>query len=150
MKSNWFNWCLASAMLLVLSGHVLARRVNHDVVPTNIGKLPFSAAVKVSDVGNQKQFEITIKGVPENLPLRFSSPGGWLAIPNDGNPGANPAVTKAEKDGTITFTFQLSAKQVDRARFSFVADAEDWNRPFPRNGDSYQFLLKEFQGDPKK
>ena len=149
MKSKCYIWFLAGVMLLVLSGQVLARRVNHDVTPANIGKLPFSAAVKVKEVGKLKEFEVTIKDVKGNL-FRPSSPGGWLQIPNDGKPGATVAVTKVQKDGTITFTFQLAAEQVERARFGFVEDAEDWNRPFPANGDYYQLILKEFQDNSKK
>jgi hypothetical protein len=140
---------LASLILLVLSGPVLARRVNHDVAPTNIGKLPFSAAVKVKDAEQVKEFEITIKGVKGNL-FRPSSPGGWLEIPNDSQPAATPAVKKVEKDETIIFTFQLTADQAQRARFAFVEDAEDWKRPFPARGDYYQFILKEFTGGTNK
>jgi hypothetical protein len=149
MNSKCYRWFLASVMLLVLSGgQLLARRVNHDVTPASIGKLPFSATVKAKDVGKLKEFEITIKDVKGNL-FRPSSPGGWLEIPNQGKPGATPAVTKVEKDGSITFTFQLTAEQVERARFAFVVDAEDWNRPFPAKGDYYQFILDKFQGSRK-
>jgi len=149
MKSRCNTWVIASAILLVLSGQALARRVNHDVTPTNIGKLPFSARVKVKDVGTRKEFEITIKDVKGNL-FRASSPGGWLGIPNDDQSGSTPTVAKVEKDGTIIFTFQLTARQVERARFGFVEDAQDWNRPFPAKGDYYQFILKEFQGSSKQ
>ena len=55
-----------------------------------------------------------------------------------------------EKGGTITFTFQLTAQQVERAPFGFVEDAQDWNRPFPAEGDYYQFILMEFKGNSKK
>jgi hypothetical protein len=136
-------------MLVVLSGQVLARRVNHDATPANIGMLPFSATVQVTDVGKLKQFEITIKDVKRNL-FRSSSPGGWLEIPTDGKPAAAPAVTKVEKDGTISFTFQLTAEELEGARFGFVKDAEDWKRPFPATGDYYQFMLKEFKGNSRK
>jgi hypothetical protein len=149
MKSKYIKLLLAGLTLLVLSGQVFARRVNHNVTPTNIGKLPFSAAVKVKDVGKLKGFEITIKGVTGNL-FRPSSPGGCLEIPNDGKPAATPAVTRAEKDGGITFTFHLTAKQVERARFAFVEDAEDWKQPFPVKGDYYQFILKEYRRGTKK
>ena len=149
MRSTGYPWVLASAILLALSGQVLARRVNHDVSPANIGRLPFSAAVTIKDVGKLKEFAITIKDVKGTL-FRPSAPGGWLAIPNDGKPGATPTVSKVVKDATITFTFRLTAEQVERARFGFVADAEDWNRPFPANGDYYQFILKEFQSRPRQ
>ena len=149
MRSNYYNWLLAGMTLLVLSGQVLARRVNHDVTAANIGKLPFSATVKVKEVGKLTEFEITMSDVKGN-PFRSSSPGGWLNIPNDGKPGAIPPVTKVQKDGTVTFTLQLTTEQVERARFAFVEDAEDWNRPFPTKGDYYQFILKEFKGSSKK
>jgi hypothetical protein len=149
MKSQCIKLLLASVILLVLGGPVLARRVNHDVTPANVNKLPFSATVTAKDVGKLKEFEITVKGVQGNL-VHPSSPGGWLEIPNDGKSAATPAVTKVEKDGTITFTFQLTAEQVERARFGFVEDAEDWDRPFPANGDYYQFILKEFTAGTRK
>ena len=47
--------------------------------------------------------------------------------------------------GFISFTFQLTAEQVGRARFGLVEDAADWSRPFPAKGDYYQFVLKEFK-----
>ncbi len=149
MSSKSYLWLLATAMLLVLTGQVLARRVNHDVTPANIAKLPFSATVQVRDAGKLKVYEITIKGIKANL-VRPLSPGGWLELPSEDKPGAAPGVTKVEKDGTITFTFQLSPGQVERARFDFVEDLEDWNRPFPTKGDCYQFLLKEFKGKSRK
>lgn len=149
MKLKGIKSLLVSVILLVLSSQVLARRVNHDVTPANINKLPFSATVKVRDVGKLKEFEITIKGVRGNL-FRPSAPGGWLDVPNDDKPAGTPAVTKVEKDGTITFTFQLTAEQVERARFGFVEDAEDWKKPFPAKGDYYQFILKKFTGSTKK
>jgi hypothetical protein len=149
----------AGEILLVLSGHVLAcpprplqvvtRRVNHDVTPANIDKMPFSGTVKVKNVGKLKEFEISIKGVKGN-PFRPSSPGSWLDVPNDDKPAETPAVTKVEKDGTTTFTFQLTAEQVERARFSLVEDMEDWQQPFPVKGDYYQFMLKDFAGRAKK
>jgi len=149
MKSNHYKWVVANVILLLLSSQVLARRVNHDVNAANIDKLPFSATIKVKDVGKQKEFEITIKGVMGNL-FRPSAPAGWLAISSDGGRVATPAVTKVEKDGAIVFTFQLTAEQVERARFCMVEDEQDWNRPFPSKGDYYQFILKTFQGKFKK
>jgi hypothetical protein len=149
MKPRCIKLLLASAILLALCGQVLAKRVNHDVTPANIDKLPFSATVKVKDVEKLKEFTITIKGVADNL-FRPSSPGGWLDIPNEGKPAKTPAVTKVEKDGTITFTFQLTADQLERARFSLVEDKQDWERPFPTKGDYYQFMLKEFMSGAKK
>ena len=149
MKSKYIKLLLAGLTLLALSGQVLARRVNHNVAPANIDKLPFSAAVKVKDLGKLKGFEITIKGAVGNL-FRPSSPGGWLEIPTHGNPAATPAVTKAERDEAITYTFQLSAQQLELARFGFVEDAEDWMQPFPVRGDYYQFILKEYSGGTKK
>ena len=149
MKLTCIKVLVAGVILLVVSGQVLARRVNHDVTPANIDKLPFSATVKVKDVGKLKEFEITFKGVMGNL-FRPSSPGGWLEMPNDGKRTATPALTKLEKDGTIAFTFQLTAQQVERARFGFVEDAEDWKLPFPAKGDYYQFILMEYTGGAKK
>ena len=149
MKSKCIKLLLASVTLVVLSSQVLARRVNHDVTPANINKLPFSAVVKVKDVGKLKEVEITIKGAVGNL-FRPSSPGGWLEIPTHGNPAATPAVTKAERDEAITYTFQLSAQQLELARFGFVEDAEDWMQPFPVRGDYYQFILKEYTAGTKK
>jgi len=149
MKSKCIKLLLASVTLVVLSGQVLARRVNHDVTPANINKLPFSAVVNVKDVGKLKEVEITIKGAVGNL-FRPSSPGGWLEIPTHGNPAATPAVTKAERDEAITYTFQLSAQQLELARFGFVEDAEDWMQPFPVRGDYYQFILKEYTAGTKK
>ena len=76
MKLKCYNGFLAGVVLLGLSGQVLAKRVNHDVTPANIGKLPFSATVEVKDVGKLTKFEITIKDVKGNL-FRPSSPSGW-------------------------------------------------------------------------
>jgi len=135
--------------LLFTANLAFAKRVNHDVTPTNIDKLPFSASVKVKDVGKFKEFEITIKGAMGNL-FHPSSAGGAVVIAGDGKPDETMGATKTVKDGTIIFTFRLSLEQLERARFTFVEDEEDWKRPFPTNGNYYQFILKDFVGKTKK
>jgi hypothetical protein len=137
---------LSIAIVVMMSRQALAKRVNHDVTPETIKTLPFAAIVNVKGVGKLKEFEITIKGAKDSL-FRPSSPDGGLEIPNDGKAAKAPAVKKTEEDGSVTFTFQLGADQVERARFWFVEDAEDWKRPFPTKGDYYQFILKEFRGE---
>jgi hypothetical protein len=151
MQTSRFLFLTVAVALLVIGAPAFAKRVNHDVTPANISKLPFSATIKVKDVGKMKEFEITIKDIKGPLadPSRASAPGGWLDIVTDGKAIVPPAVTKVEKGGVFTFTFQLSPEQVEGARFAFVEDASDWERPFPTNGNYYQFMLKDFV-QPKK
>ncbi len=149
MRSKGVQPLFAGVILLGLGGQVLARRVNHDVTPANIGKLPFSAAVQLKGSGKLYEFALTFEGVRGN-PFRPSSPGAWLEVPTDGKPATTPAVTRVEKAGAVTYTFRLSAEQVERARFAFVEDAADWAKPFPAKGDYYQFILKEFAGGTRK
>jgi hypothetical protein len=110
--------------------------------------LPFSATVNVNDLGKLKEFAITIKGVKDSL-FRPSSPDGGLEIPNDGKP-AITAVTKAEEDGTATYTFQLSPEQIERARFWFVEDVADSPQtsglPLPLVGHSRRVYLRATSG----
>jgi hypothetical protein len=152
MKTKHLLLPFVAVAVLVSGSEAFAKRVNHDVTPANIDKLPFSAAVKVKDVGKKKELEITIKDIKGPLvnPTRASSPGGWLEIVTDGKAMVPPAVTKVEKGGVFTFTFQLSPEQLEGARFAFVEDAADWEKPFPSNGNYYQFMLKEFVGQAKK
>jgi hypothetical protein len=151
MAIRYSSLALVVAATLGLGAPAFAKRVNHDVTPANIEKLPFSATVKVKDLGKMKEFEITIKDIKGPLanPTNASSPGGWLVVVTDGKALVPPAVTKVENGGVFTFTFQLSPEQVEGARFAFVEDAADWERPFPINGNYYQFMLKEFV-KPKK
>ena len=151
MAIRYTSMVLVVAATLGLGAPAFAKRVNHDVTPANIDKLPFTATVKVKDVGKMKEFEITIKDIKGPLvnPTNASAPGGSLEIVINGKAMVPPAVTKVEKGGVFTFTFQLSPEQVEGARFAFVEDAADWQRPFPTNGNYYQFMLKEFS-KPKK
>ncbi|HEV3146008.1 MAG TPA: hypothetical protein VGZ47_19130 [Gemmataceae bacterium] len=152
MNTKFLRLALIAVVLLTIGRQALAKRVNNDVTPANIDKLPFTATVKVKDAGKLKEFEITIKDIKGKLvnPTHPPSPGGWLELVIDGKAVAAPAVTKVEKGGIITFTFRLTPDQIEGARFAFVEDAEDWSKPFPSNGNYYQFMLKEFVAKPKK
>ncbi|HLW63872.1 MAG TPA: hypothetical protein VKS79_01050 [Gemmataceae bacterium] len=148
MKTKRFLFPIIAAGFLVIDGSAFAKRVNHDVTPANIDKMPFTATVKVKDVGKMKEFEITIKDIKGTIvnPTKASAPGGWLEVVVDGKAVVPPAVKKTEKGGVFTFTFQLSPEQAQGARFAFVEDAADWEKPFPSNGNYYQFMLQEFMG----
>ena len=134
---------LACAILFLAAGEARARRVNHSVTPASIDKLPFKTFVKVKDVGKLKEFEITITGIVGNLTRPPSAPDGWVSASGNDQP---IAVKRTTADGIVTFTFQIAPEQLDKARFAFVEDEADWNRPFPTRGDLYQFELKEFAG----
>src|SRR5262245_11226356 len=143
MNTKHLAVVLAVAILFLAAGEVLARRVNHSVTPASIDKLPFKASVKVKDVGKLKEFEITITGIVGNLTRRPSAPGGWVSVIGHDKP---IAVKRTTAHGRATFTFQITPEQLEKARFAFVENEADWNRPFPTRGDLYQFELKEFAG----
>jgi hypothetical protein len=145
-----FRWLLAGAVLLIAAFPVFAKRVNHDVTPDNIDKLPFTATVMVKDMGKEKEFTITVKGITAGPNRSTPSPSGTLEITIDGKAIVPPAVTKTQKAGILTFTFRIPIEQIPGARFGFVEDGEDWKLPFPTNGNYYQFLLTEFAGPAKK
>src|SRR5262249_53277138 len=110
MNTKYLQLPLVAAILVAIGSQAFAKRVNHDVTPANIDKLPFTATVKVKDVGKMKEFEITIKGIKGDLvnPRHAPAPGGWLEVAKGDTPMVPPAVTKMEKGGIYTFTFQLS------------------------------------------
>jgi hypothetical protein len=139
MKTKHLAIVLALAILFLAAGESLAKRVSHSVTPASIDKLPFKASVKVKDVGKLKEFEITITGFVGNLTRPPSAPGGWVSV-------IGIAVQRTTADGRATFTFQIAPEQLEKARFEFVEDEADWNRPFPTRGDLYQFELKKFAG----
>ena len=149
---KYLRLLFVALIVLAFGSPAFAKRVNHDVTPANIDKLPFTAAIKIKDVGKIKEFEITIKGIKGDLvnPRHAPSPGGWLEVAQGNTAIVPPGVTKVEKGGIFTFTFQLKPEQIEGARFAFVEDAEDWNRPFPSNGNYYQFILREFVAKAKK
>lgn len=144
MSTKILAVAIAAAILFLSAGEALARRVNHDVTPANIDKLPFKASAKIKDVEKFKQVEITIAGIVGNVSREQpSAPGGWLrVIGNEKRISLKPTTV----DGMATFTFQIGSEQLEKARFEFVEDAADWSRPFPTRGDLYQFELKEFVG----
>ena len=133
---------ITAAIVFLAAGEALAKRVSHGVTPASLDKLPFKASVKVKDAEKLKEVEITITGIVNNLARQPSAPGGWLCVIGDKPIAVKPATAL----GTATFTFQIGSEQLEKARFEFVEDAADWNRPFPTRGDLYQFELKEFVG----
>jgi hypothetical protein len=148
MNRTKLAWLFGGTILLLIAMPALAKRVNHDVNPTNIDKLPFTATVKVKDVGQLREFEITVKGTWVN-PVRTSAASGGVTVAGTDST-AWPKVKRVEQNGVITFTFQISTEQLQHAWFKFVEDADDWNRPFPVHGEYYQFDLKEFARNAKK
>src|SRR5262245_1845550 len=141
MNTKHLAVVLAVATLFLAAGEALSKRVSHSVTPASIDKLPFKASVKVKGVGQLKEFEITIREIVDKLKQPPSGPGGRVSVMGSDKP---IAVKRTSAEGMATFTFQIAPEQLERARFEFVEDEADWNRPFPTRGDLYQFELKEF------
>jgi hypothetical protein len=143
MNTKHLASVLAVAILFLVAGEALARRVSHSVTPASIDKLPFKASVTVKDLGKLKEFKITITGIVGNLTGPPSAPAGWVSVIGNDKP---IAVKRTTGDGIATFTFQIASEQLEKANFEFVEDEADWNRPFPTRGDLYRFELKQFVG----
>src|SRR5437660_1473035 len=136
---------LAVTALLLIGGVAFARHVTHPVTPANIGKQPYAFAVKVKDVGEMKEFEITLKPAAEKrTPL---APRGVLSLaPRRANHAAPPLTQVTSSEG-ITYTFRLAPRDVDGASFTFT---ELFEGPVPRPCDYLVFLLTEFGGNAGK
>jgi hypothetical protein len=134
---------LAVGALAVFGGQALARRVTHPVTPENIDKQPFT--VKVKDVGQFKEFEIEIKQKAGKATHLLAAGRGSLQIAQIGKKKiASPPVTLVQSTEKVTFSFQISAGQLDRAYFTITAASDD---PFPSNGDYWVFSLEDFVSD---
>jgi hypothetical protein len=157
----------ALAILSAIGAPAFARHVTHSVTPANIDKQPFAFTVRVSDVGEFKQFEIAVRASLASpsingQPGRGSKTGGREAtgsatgsvtIAGDKKPAGFPAVTRVQCKGTQTYTFRVPAADVDRAYFTFTETPQDVRTPFPFPGDYWVFNLSDFVGSreaPKK
>jgi hypothetical protein len=149
MSMKYFSFVLALVMLLVLGGPAFARHVTHPVTPKNIEKQPFAFAVHVKDVGELKEFEITVRQ-QSGKPAPIDSATGSVAFVARGKKiAALPTITRVQANGVQTYTFRLSPSDVDLARFTFTETPQDWQRPFPSPGDYWVFDLRDFVGGPK-
>jgi hypothetical protein len=147
MSMKNFPFVLALAILLALSGQAHAKHVTHSVTPENIDKQPFAFTVKVKDVGELKEIEITVrKQTGKSAPVR-SATGSVTIIASGKQPATFPAVTKVQADDVQTYTFRVSASELDRARFTFTESPE---AEFPSPGDYWVFHLSDFVGGAKK
>jgi hypothetical protein len=148
------------AILLVAGRDALARHVTHPVTPRNIAEQPHAFAVKVTDAGPDKQFEIKVKqmvSILVNAPKKRGDlpPGasarGTLAIGQIGKKKiAVPPVTMVRSEGEITFTFAISRNYLDRTSFTFTETPDDPRQPFPFPGDYYVFALADFVSSPDR
>jgi hypothetical protein len=150
MSMKNFPLVLALAMVLALSGQALAKHVNHPVKPKNINEQPFAFTVHVKDVGELKEFEITVRQ-QTGKPAPVASATGSIEIAANGNKtGALPTITRTETVGVQTYTFRLTPSEVDSAHFTFTETPQDWGHPFAAPGDYWVFDLSDFVGSLKK
>jgi hypothetical protein len=143
-------WFVAVAILLAFAGQALARHVTHPVTPKNIGQQAFSFTVQVKDVGEFKEFEITVKQKSPK-PAPIASATGNVVIEASGKTkAAFPVVTRVEAGGVQTYTFRLSPSDLDRSRFTFTETPQDMRIEFPSPGDYWMFDLNDFVASPRK
>jgi hypothetical protein len=141
---------LAVAILLGVGGQVLARHVTHPVTPANVDEQPFSFTVQVKDVGELKEFEITVKQKAGKSAPVGSATGSVVIDACGKKEAAFPAITRVQSDGVQTYTFRLSPSDLDRAHLTFTETPQDVRTPFPSPGDYWVFDLSNFVGNPKK
>jgi hypothetical protein len=142
----------ALAVLSAMGAPAFARHVTHPVTPANIEQQPFAFTVHVSDVGEFKQFEIAVRPKAGGREPAGSATGS-VVIAGGKKPPMFPAVTRVQCKGTQTYTFQVPASDVERARFTFTETPQSALIPFPSPGDYWVFNLSDFVGSrdtPKK
>jgi len=150
MNMKTFPICVAAAILLAIAGQALARHVTHPVTPKNIDAQPFAFTLQVKDVGELKEFEITVKQkAGQRAPVGTATGRAVIDASGKKKP-ASPAITKVQSDGVQTYTFRLSASDLDRAHFTFTETSQDARIPFPSPGDYWVFDLSDFVSSAKK
>lgn len=150
MNLKHISLFLAVAVLPAVGGQALARHVTHPVTPQNIDQQPFAFTVRAKDVGEFKEFEITVRqkaGKP--APVRTAT-GELVLDARGGKKAESPPVTRVLADGGQTYTFRVAPADLDRARFTFTETPEDVRVPFPFPGDYWVFDLGDFAGGAKK
>lgn len=143
-----FPMLFALAILLVGSP-VLARHVTHRVTPSNIDKQSFAFTVQAKDVGQLKEFQITVRQKAHPGPGDAAT-GSVVIRPSGDQQAAFPLVTRVRSDGMQTYTFRLSPSDLNRASFTFTETPQDWKRPFASPGDYWVFNLSDFAANPKE
>jgi hypothetical protein len=129
---KYISLVLAVASLLTLTGQAFARTVHHPVTPENIDKQARSFTVKAKAVGQDFEFEITVKSVGISS-LSVSSP-----------------ITMVQSNGVQTYTFRVSARELDKAQFTYTETLRDWSQPFAGSGDYWVFSLRDFAGSSRR
>lgn len=137
---------LGIAVLLTLDGSALARHVTHTVTPQNLDEKFFSFAVEVKDVEGLKEVRVTVqKQAGHRAPSASASGRVGLRRPK----ATVPEIVRVEADGVQTYTFRLSAADLEGASFTFAETPQDVESPFPYPGDYWTFNLSEFASAPE-
>jgi hypothetical protein len=106
----------AVALLVVLTAEASAARIDTTVTPANINKQTNPAlAVKVSDAGGLKQFEVVVKG-KAGAEARFLQDAN-LTIKKDGRTVVSCPVARQERKGDVIFSFAVSPDHLDGSTF---------------------------------
>jgi hypothetical protein len=150
MKSKTLPLFFAVAVLLMLCDQVLALHITHLVTPKNIDEQSFSFTVQARDVGEWKEFEITVRQKAAHHAPVDSATGKVMIGPSGKKQAAFPAITRVLSDSVQTYTFRLSPTDLDRATFTFTETPQDWRRPFAAPGDYWVFELSDFVASPRK
>jgi hypothetical protein len=144
------HFLLALPVLLAQVGPVAGKHATHPVTPENIASQPYAFTVKVRDIPKSdkgkvmagvKEFEIRMERKAGKQGPGAAARGDLSLAPIGDTAAPVPALTMVKTDGVITFTFQIPAKYVERASFTYTESSEG---PFPHPGDYYVFDLKKF------
>jgi hypothetical protein len=131
------------AVVLALGGQASAKNVLKQITPQDLGKQRNAFAVKATDAGKFKQFEISARLTASTNFLTPGAPRGELAIV--GKEGKTEAVTmsKVDTEGRVTFTIRVAKEDLDKAWFIFTENSDS---DFPYPGEMFKFHLKDFVG----
>jgi hypothetical protein len=144
MKEDSMTNIIPIIAALALCQPALARHVTHAVTPANIDRQPLRFAVKIKDVGDAKEFVITVKGAV-GAPNMRPSPSGWAELkPAPKKQPTGIAVTQTSADGALAYTFHVANVDADRAEFTFTETPQGPLVPFAGPGDYWKFDLAEF------
>jgi len=138
MKRWFFPAALALALISAKHGH--AKSIWTQLTTKNVGSHHLSFRIAVKDLGQLREFRVTIKPKAHELSPFLQ---GHLAIYHSKKQVASCPIAVIRRAGQAVYRFQVSPEYLQKSKFTFGEMGHVQGQPMP-SGDFYWFYLKEF------
>ena len=136
---RWF-FPAALALALISANHAHAKSTWTQLTTKNVGSHHLSFGIAVKDVGQLREFRVTIKPKTHQLSPFLD---GHLAIYHSKKQVASCSIAVIRRAGQAVYRFQVSPEYLQKSKFTFAEMGHAQGQPMP-SGDFYWFYLKEF------